>query len=54
MRTFWLLLLLVASSLATASCEAIGNIFQAGFWAGTIVVVIIVIGVLFLVSRMRR
>ena len=50
----WLLLLLLLASVTAASCEVIGDIFKAGFWVGTIVVVIIIIGVGFLVSLFRR
>jgi hypothetical protein len=50
----WLLLLLLLASVTASSCEVIGDIFKAGFWVGTIVVVIIIIGVGFLVSLFRR
>lgn len=44
------LLLLV---LSTAACDAIGGIFKAGFWVGTIVVLVIVIGLMVVVSKVR-
>jgi hypothetical protein len=50
----WLLLLMLVSSLTAASCEVIGDIFKAGFWVGTIVVVILIVGVGFLISLFRR
>lgn len=53
MRSPWLVLL-VLLSLASAGCEVIGDIFQAGFWVGTIVVIIILAGVAMLASRLRR
>jgi hypothetical protein len=54
MRNIWLVLVLLLASVTAASCEVIGDIFQAGFWVGTIVVVVILLGVGFLVSRFRR
>lgn len=53
MRTLWMILVLCLSALA-ASCELVGDIFQAGFWVGTIVVIIVLIGAGFLFSRIRR
>lgn len=37
-----------------SSCEAIGDIFQAGMAVGVIVVVAVVALVIWLVSRMRK
>jgi hypothetical protein len=37
-----------------SSCSAIMDIFQAGVWAGIIVVILVVGLVGFLISRMRR
>ena len=54
MRTFWLLLLIVCAAITSSSCELVGDIFQAGFWVGTIVVVIVLVGAGFLFSRVRR
>lgn len=48
-RLFVLLLL----ALATSGCNVIGGIFKAGFWAGIIVVVLVVAGIVFLVSKGR-
>ena len=50
----WLLLLLLVSAVTAASCEVIGDIFKAGFWVGTIVVVILIVGIGFLISLFRR
>lgn len=49
-----LLLLIVLSTLILGGCEVIGNIFQAGVWVGVILVVLILAGVAFLVSKLRR
>jgi hypothetical protein len=54
MRGLWLLLLLVVSALTATGCEVVGGIFKAGFWAGTIVVLIVVVGVVFLLTKLRR
>jgi hypothetical protein len=48
----WMLLIVVM--LAFSSCEAIGDIFQAGMTVGIIVVVAVVALVIWLVSRFRR
>jgi hypothetical protein len=48
----WMLLIVVM--LAFSSCEAIGDIFQAGMTVGIIVVVIVVALIIWLVSRFRR
>jgi len=50
----WLLFLLLVATLTASSCEVIGDIFKAGFWVGTIVVVVVLLGVGFLVSRLKR
>lgn len=50
----WLLFLLLVATLTASSCEVIGDIFKAGFWVGTIVVVILIVGVGFLVSLFKR
>ena len=49
-----LLILVLLATLTMAGCEVIGNIFQAGIWVGVILVVLILAGVGFLVSKMRR
>lgn len=54
MRTVWMIVLVVLLSITAASCELIGDIFQAGFWVGTIVVLVVLIGLGFLISRFRR
>jgi hypothetical protein len=53
MRTLWVLLIL-GLAITASSCELVGDIFQAGFWVGTIVVIIVLIGAGFLFSRIRR
>lgn len=47
------LFLLLLISVATSGCTIIGGIFKAGFWSGIIVVVLIVAGIVFLVSKGR-
>ena len=53
MQTYRFLLVLCLAIFAS-SCELVGDIFQAGFWVGTIVVLIVLIGAGFLFSRLRR
>lgn len=48
------LVLLVALSVATAGCEAIGMIFKAGLFTGIIGVVLVVIVAGYLFTRLRR
>jgi hypothetical protein len=45
---FFMLILLTATS-----CEAIGDIFSAGFYSGLAVVVLVAIAIVWLVSRRR-
>jgi hypothetical protein len=49
-RLFILLLL----SVTVSGCDLVGGIFKAGFWAGIIVVALVVIGIVFLVGKARR
>jgi uncharacterized protein YceK len=53
MRSLWLVLLLLAT-LTLSGCEAVVDIFQAGFAVGVIAVVAILALVGFLVVKMRR
>jgi hypothetical protein len=53
MRFLWLAVLLCLT-LTLAGCEAIANIFQAGFAVGVIVVVAILAGIAFLVTKARH
>ena len=48
-RLFLLLLL----SVTVSGCDLVGGIFKAGFWAGIIVVALVVIGIVFLVGKAR-
>jgi uncharacterized membrane protein YkvI len=45
--------MLLALSLFVAGCQAIADIFQAGFWVGAIIVLVIVGIIGWLVSRGR-
>jgi hypothetical protein len=44
----------IAATLALAGCELIGNIFEAGVWTGVIIVVAVVVGLGFLVTRLFK
>ena len=48
----WICFLAIAMTLS--SCEAIGDIFQAGMWVGIIIVVAIIGLIIWLVSRFRK
>jgi len=50
--TIWLYVL--ALTMTLSSCEVVGGIFKAGFWAAIILVVIVVAIILWIVNRMRR
>jgi uncharacterized membrane protein YkvI len=45
---------LLSASLLVAGCEAIADIFRAGFWVGAIIVLIIVGIIGWFISRGRR
>ena len=49
-----LVVLLLLSATAASGCRLAAGIFKAGFWSGIIVVVLIVVGVLFLLRKVRR
>ena len=48
------ILLVLALLLPLAACEIIGDIFQAGVWVGVILAAIVVMGILWVVSKARR
>jgi hypothetical protein len=45
--------ILGAFTLALGGCDAIGAIFRVGMWAGVLMVLVVVGGVLFVASRFR-
>lgn len=47
------LVLLAVLGLASAGCQVVGDIFQAGMWAGVIFVVLFLAGMAFLASKFR-
>jgi hypothetical protein len=47
------LLLVLLLAIATAGCELVGDIFQAGMWVGVIMVVLAIGVVLWLVGKVR-
>ena len=49
----WRLLVLLLFATAASGCGLAAGIFKAGFWAGIIVVVLIVVGIVFLVGKAR-
>ena len=54
MKKYSLFSLLVVMAATFSSCEAIGDIFQAGMWAGIIVVVVIVAVIIWIFNRLRK
>ncbi len=53
-RFTYLPFFLIAMVVMLSSCEAIGDVFQAGMTVGIVVVVIVVILIIWLVSRFRK
>ena len=47
------LLLLLALLLPLAGCEVVGGIFKAGVWVGVILAAVIVIGIVWVMSKAR-
>lgn len=48
------LILLMFFSLTLTSCDVVGDIFEAGWWSGIIVVVLIIALVIWLLGRSRK
>ena len=46
-------LLIVLLAVSVAGCEVIGGIFKAGIWVGAIAVVLVVVGVVWVVAKVR-
>ena len=46
-------LLVLLLAFVVSGCSLAGGIFKAGFWSGIILVVIVAIGLMFLVTKMR-
>jgi hypothetical protein len=51
MLRFWLIILAVAP---LAGCEAIADIFRAGFWVGVILVGLLVVVIVVIVGMFKR
>lgn len=47
------LMLLVVLGVSSAGCQVIGDIFQAGIWAGVVLVLLFLGGMAFLASKFR-
>lgn len=54
MQKYSLLSLFVLIAVMFSSCEMIGDIFEAGIWAGIIIVALIVAIIVWIFNRMRR
>lgn len=53
MNKFNLLFLFMFLMMFTTSCEIVEGIFQIGFWAGIIVVVLIIAVIVWLIRKFR-
>ena len=51
MRTLWLLLVVLLSTLTMGACELVGDIFQAGMAVGVILVLLVIAGIVFLAAQ---
>jgi hypothetical protein len=54
MSRFLLFTLLTALMLVGTSCEVVGGIFKAGMYWGIFLVVVVVGGIIYLISRGRK
>lgn len=52
LSSIWIFI--VAMAMTLSSCDLVGGIFKAGFYAAIILVVLVVVIVIWLVRRMRR
>ena len=51
MKSFLNYLTIFILSLSLTSCELIGDIFKGGMWTGAILVILVIVGVIWLFSR---
>lgn len=47
------LLVILTLAMASAGCELVGDIFQAGMWVGVILVVLAVVAVMWIIGKVR-
>jgi hypothetical protein len=54
LQSLWIrIALLVVMAMMLSGCEAIAGIFKAGFWVGTIAVVVVVGGIVLVASMFK-
>ncbi len=53
-RQLPLLMTLFLSTLILSGCEAIADIFQAGFWTGAILIAVVILVIVGIVALVRR
>ena len=53
-RISFFILACLSLMLTLQSCELIGDIFEAGVWVGVLLVVVVIVGLIWLLSRFRR
>lgn len=54
MKKFTFTFALIAVMLSLQSCEIVEGIFKAGFWAGIILVVLVVVLIFWLIAKIRK
>ena len=47
------LALLVVLAMSLAGCEVIGGIFKAGVWVGAVAVIVVVVGIVFAIAKVK-
>ncbi len=52
MKRFSSLLIITSAIMLLSSCEVIGGIFKAGVWSGIIMVVIVLVLIIWLLSKL--
>lgn len=52
-RSIASVLLVLLLAITASACSVAAGIFKAGFWSGILIVVVVVIGLVFLVTRGR-
>jgi hypothetical protein len=47
------LVLLVVLGVSLAGCEVVGGIFKAGIWVGALTVIVVVVGLVFVIAKVK-
>lgn len=46
--------IVVALLVSLSSCEVVGDIFKAGVWSGLLIVAVVIVLVIWLISKFRK